>query len=58
MSKLLFSILVLIPFIGPILYLLAAKGTTKREKLIAAIGLIPAVNVICAILLIVSATLS
>lgn len=58
MSKLLFSILVLIPIIGPIVYLLAAKGTTKREKLIAAIGIIPAVNLICAILLIVSSALS
>lgn len=58
MKKLLLSILVLIPILGPILYFIFASDATKREKVIALIGLIPGLNIICAILLIVSAALS
>ncbi len=58
MKKIILSILVLIPILGPLLYFFLAKDATKREKLISLIALIPAVNVICAILLIVSAVLN
>lgn len=54
-KKLIFSILVLIPILGPILYLLFCNTANKREKVIALVSLIPAVNVICAIILIISA---
>lgn len=55
MSKLILSILVLIPLLGPILYLLLCKNANKREKTVAIISIIPVANLICAIILIISA---
>lgn len=53
--KLIWSILVLVPILGSILYILMEKSASKNERLIALLALIPGVNLICAIILVLSA---
>lgn len=54
--KLLWAILTMIPFLGPILYLVMVKDYEQKEKITALVALIPIANLVCSILLILWAT--